>query len=138
LGDGTRPELGDAIDLQGYVGKYPIRAMFDVVSGAAYGGHVGDSWSGSYRYTGKASDVRIEGRKADPDEPPDPYHPDEFACVFEERVGTPGRFFSAPWVACASSTRTIGRCFARREALVRARRTCASMEARPRGATVSS
>ena len=86
-GSGTRPELGGAIDLQGYVGKYPIRAAFDVVSGAAYGGHVGDGWSGSYRYTGKSSDLHIEGKKADPDEPSDPYHPDEFACVFEERVG---------------------------------------------------
>jgi hypothetical protein len=86
-GNGTRPELGGAIDLQGYVGKYPIRAAFDIVSGAAYAGHVGDVWSGSYRYTGKSSDVRIEGKKADPDEPPDPYHPDEFACRFEERVG---------------------------------------------------
>jgi len=86
-GNGTRPELGGAIDLQGYVGKYPIRAAFDIVSGAEYAGHVGNVWSGSYRYTGKSSDVHIEGKRADPDEPPDPYHPDEFACRFEERVG---------------------------------------------------
>jgi hypothetical protein len=49
---------------------------------------MGEAWSGNLRYTGKSSDVVVEGKKSDPDAPSDPYEPDVFGCEFVERVGT--------------------------------------------------
>jgi hypothetical protein len=58
-----------SVGLQGYVGKHPIRAELTVVSGALYDGHPGDVWDGSYRYFGKNSDLRLQGRRvASPEE----------------------------------------------------------------------
>jgi len=88
-GNGTRPETptyGHTVDLQGYVGKHLIRAVVGTASGAQYDGHIGEGWAGSYRYTGKSTDVLLEGARKK-DEETDPYHPDTFACEFVERVG---------------------------------------------------
>lgn len=52
-----------SVALQGYVGKHPIRAHLTVVSGALYDGHIGDGWDGSYRYLGKKTDLRLQGRR---------------------------------------------------------------------------